>query len=167
MQTLYLVRHAKSDWNNPELNDIERPLNARGYRDARAMSNWLKKHKIIPDQIISSSAIRAMTTALIFSKNLNIDSSKIIINPKLYETTEKDYLKIIHSIDNRIKSVMLFAHNPTLTLLSNYLSKPFTENIPTCGIVGLRIKQNHWKDFDFQKAELFLYEYPKKSDGLF
>jgi phosphohistidine phosphatase len=167
MQTLYLVRHAKSDWNNTELLDIERPLNARGYRDAHFMSNWLKKQKIIPELFISSNAIRAISTALIFSKNLEMDSSKIMIEPKLYETNEKQYLKLIHAIDNKVKTAIIFAHNPTLTLLANYLAKPFTENIPTCGIVGLRINNNHWKGFDFQKAELFLYEYPKKSNYLF
>jgi len=166
MQTLYLVRHAKSDWNNPELLDIERPLNAKGYRDAHTMSNWLKNQKIIPKLLISSNAIRAISTALIFSKNLETDSSKISIEPNLYETNEKEYLKIIHSVDDTIKSVILFAHNPTLTLLANYLAKPFADTISTCGIVGLRIKSNHWKDFDFQKAELFLYEYPKKVSSL-
>lgn len=163
MKTLYLVRHAKSDWDNAELLDIERPLNKRGYRDAHTISIWLKNQKIIPELLISSNAIRAISTALIFSRNLKTDSSKIIIAPNLYETNEKEYLKIIQSIDNSKKSAMLFAHNPTLTLLANYLTMPFTDNIPTCAVVGLKIKSNTWKDFEQEKAELFLFEYPKKN----
>ena len=80
MKTLYLIRHAKSDRSIGELSDIDRPLNQRGYNDAHKMSLILKDKKIIPDLIISSPAIRALSTALIFCRNLNIDPKTIEIN---------------------------------------------------------------------------------------
>ena len=163
MKTLYLVRHAKSDWANETLADIDRPLNNRGYNDAHKMSSLLKQNKNIPELIISSPATRAISTALIFSRNLNYDVSKIEIKSDLYEKQYSDYLSLIHNINSSINSVMIFAHNPNITELSNFLTKAFTNNIPTCGIVGLRTKGDNWTTFDFQSAELFLYEFPKKN----
>lgn len=162
MKTLFLVRHAKSEWANENLTDIDRPLNARGYRDAHFMSEQLKKNKLVPEQIISSPAIRATSTALIFARNLDYDCENIQLKKMLYETTEKEYLKIISATDNSRRSLMLFAHNPTLTVLANSLTKPFTENIPTCGIVGIQFKINDWKEIMTAQGELFLYDFPKK-----
>lgn len=162
MKTLFLVRHAKSEWANENLTDIDRPLNARGYRDAHFMSEQLKKNKLVPERIISSPAIRATITALIFARNLDYDSENIHLKKMLYETTEKEYLKIISETENSKRSLMLFAHNPTLTVLANSLTKPFTENIPTCGIVGIQFKINDWKEIMTAQGELFLYDFPKK-----
>ncbi|MBK7182342.1 MAG: histidine phosphatase family protein [Bacteroidetes bacterium] len=162
MKTLFLVRHAKSEWANENLADIDRPLNARGYKDAHFMSEQMKKNKLIPDLMIASPAIRATSTALIFARNLNYDCAAIRLKKMLYETTEKEYLKIISETENSKNSLMLFAHNPTLTMLSNRLTKPFTENIPTCGIVGIRFKINEWKEIMTATGELFLYDFPKK-----
>ncbi len=162
MKTLFLVRHAKSEWANENLADIDRPLNARGYRDAHFMSEQLKKNKLVPEQIVSSPAIRATSTALIFARNLDYDCAHIQLKKMLYETTEKEYLKIISETENAKRSLMLFAHNPTLTVLANRLTKPFTENIPTCGIVGIQFKINDWKEIMTAQGELFLYDFPKK-----
>ncbi|MBL7884638.1 MAG: histidine phosphatase family protein [Bacteroidia bacterium] len=162
MKTLFLVRHAKSEWANENLMDIDRPLNARGYKDAHFMSEQMKKHKLIPDLIVSSAAIRAISTALIFSRHLNYNPSEIHVHSNLYETTEKEYLKIISESTNTKNSLMLFAHNPTLTMLANRLTTPFTENIPTCGIVGVRFKIKEWKEITGATGELFLYDFPKK-----
>lgn len=162
MKTLFLVRHAKSEWANETLADIDRPLNARGYKDAHFMSEQLKKNKLMPDLMIASPAIRATSTALIFARNLNYDCAAIQLKKMLYETTEKEYLKIISETDNSKNSLMLFAHNPTLTMLSNRLTKPFTENIPTCGIVGIQFKIKDWKEIVNATGELFVYDFPKK-----
>ena len=112
MKKIFLIRHAKSDWNNPEIKDIERPLNDRGYSNANQMS---KGFKTIPDLIVSSPAIRAISTALIFAGNLNYDPNKIQIRKELYETSVKDYLSVIHQLDDQYNTMMLFAHNPTIS----------------------------------------------------
>lgn len=162
MKTLFLVRHAKSEWANENLLDIDRPLNARGYRDAHFMSKQLKKNNLIPEQIITSPAIRATSTALIFARNLNYDCTNIVLDKMLYETSEKEYLKHISTTNNSINSLMVFAHNPTLTILANGLTKAFTENVPTCGIVGIRFKIKEWKEIKTSSGDLFLYDFPKK-----
>lgn len=164
MKTLFLVRHAKSEWANESLSDIDRPLNARGYKDAHFMSGQMKKNKLIPEQIITSPAIRATSTALIFARNLDYDYATIQIKKMLYETSVKEYLSVISETENSKNSLMLFAHNPTLTLLANSLTKPFTENIPTCGIVGIQFKIKDWNEVLTTGGELFLYDFPKKLD---
>jgi phosphohistidine phosphatase len=161
MKTLYLVRHAKSD-HVGNLLDIDRPLNTRGYDDAHFMSKLMRKNKFVPDVIISSPAIRAITSALIFCRNFNLDPQKIILNTNLYETSVKDYTRIIEETDNQFKKIMLFAHNPTISEFANSLIPVFNENIPTCGIIGIKSSVIEWKTFTKTKNELFLFDYPKK-----
>ena len=166
MKSIYLVRHAKSDWGYEGLADIDRPLNKRGCHDAHMMSNLMKSKKILPDLIITSPAVRAISTALIFCLNFNLLPSTIIIEPNLYDTDIKQYFEIIAKIENSHNNIMLFGHNPIITELANSLTIPFTENIPTCGIVGIcqSMKIDHWRGFKDTLAELTLYDYPKNQN---
>lgn len=162
MKTLYLVRHAKSDWENSELLDIDRPLNERGYSDALRMSQFLKENKVSPDVIITSPAIRAISTALIFTRNLDYNTSEIIIQPDLYESNLKKYLSCISKIDEKYKSAMLFAHNPFISETANTLTDAFNNEMPTCAVVGISFDEcNDWRDVAKNKGKLELYEFPK------
>lgn len=164
MKTLYLVRHAKSDWENENISDMNRPLNERGYKDAQAMSLKLTDSIAAPDLIITSPAIRAITTCLIFAGAFNIDPKKIIIESSLYETPIKEYLKLIHSMDKKNQTVMIFAHNPTITELANTLAKPFTDNMPTCGVAGISFNLDKWDEIKKNTGELTLFNFPKNQD---
>lgn len=161
MKTLYLIRHAKSDWAIEHLSDIDRPLNARGYSDAQKMSTVLKQKNILPDFIISSPAVRAFSTALIFCRNLNHDPKKILLDKNLYDTNVKDYLNSISKIDDRHQTVFLFGHNPTITNTANTLTTSITEEMPTCCIAGIQSNQSHWKEFDKKSNALIYYDFPK------
>jgi phosphohistidine phosphatase len=162
MKTIYLVRHAKSDWNHDGLPDIDRPLNARGYRDADTMSKLMKEKKVMPDLIISSPAIRAISTALIFCRNFDFNYSDIVINSDLYESTVKDYQHVVAHYDNRFKDIMLFGHNPVITNFANSLTTSFSDSMPTCAIAGIRaVNCNSWKEFTDSSAELILFDMPK------
>ena len=77
MKTLYLVRHAKSSWKYPNLDDFERPLNKRGRKNAPFMGRILKKLKAVPDLVISSPANRAATTARIIADMIDYPLEKI------------------------------------------------------------------------------------------
>ena len=162
MLTIYLVRHAKSDWANGNIADIDRPLNDRGYRDAHFMGKLLKDKKINPDCIISSPAIRAISTALIFARNLNYDSKNILLEKPLYDSASKEYKAVVSKIKDENVVVILFGHNPTITNFANSLSSAAVEDLPTCAIVGIRFKTNSWKNISEIKGELFLFEFPKK-----
>ena len=157
MKQLFLIRHAKSDWTNPELKDIERYLNERGYSNANMMA---AKFNYKPDLIITSPAIRAISTALIFARNLNYNANNICIKQELYETSVKDYLAVINSIDNSYHTVLLFAHNPTISDLAQHLTQALPMELPTCAIAGISFDVSDWKKV--KQGELFLFDYPKK-----
>ena len=163
MKTLYLVRHAKSDKNDMDLEDIDRPLNSRGYREAHMMGRSLDENKLLPDLIISSPAIRALTTALIFCRNFKMDPSEISINADLYETSVKQYLQVIKQTPDAINSVMLFAHNPTISDLMSAFIAPPTDTLPTCAVIGIQFPSDltEWKKIDTAKGKLVLYDFPK------
>jgi phosphohistidine phosphatase len=161
MKTLYLIRHAKSDWAIEHLSDIDRPLNSRGYADTQKMSLVIKEKNIFPDYVISSPAIRAISTALIFCRNLNYDPKKILINKNLYDTSVKDYMNCISKIDNKHNVVFLFGHNPIITNTANALTKSITEEMSTCCIAGIQSKQLNWNEFNTPDNSLIYYDFPK------
>jgi phosphohistidine phosphatase len=157
MFNLFLVRHAKSDRSSGNIADIDRPLNDRGYHDAYHMSGLLKEKGISPDLIISSSAIRAASTAFIFSRTFSYAPGKIVFTEDLYETSVKAYISVITKKAGKFSNIFLFAHNPIITDLCNTLSTKFIENMPTCAVAGIRLS----RDLKKGKGELFLYDFPK------
>jgi len=160
MKTLFLIRHAKSDWENALLKDIERPLNERGYTAANLMSARLEA---TPDLIVTSPAVRAASTALIFARNLNYDPNAILIKKELYDTSVREYLSVIQQIDNRFETVLLFAHNPTISDTADYLCKGLPMEMPTCAVAGIRFDVENWSKCKTKSGDLFLFDYPKKN----
>ena len=84
MKRLYLVRHAKSSWKDPDLDDFDRPLNKRGKRDAPLMGQKLRQADVRPDLIVSSPAKRAAKTAKIMAGQIEYPVKKIIWDESLY-----------------------------------------------------------------------------------
>jgi phosphohistidine phosphatase len=160
MKSLYLARHAKSSWKHPELSDIERPLNKRGKRDAPYIGNLLKEKDVKPDILISSPAVRARKTALVIAEIIDYPKSKILIDDNIYESSSIELINIIKGFDDKYNSVMMFGHNPGFTMLNNYLTDSFIDNIPTCGVVGIRFNSS-WKKIDSDAGKAFLFIYPK------
>src|SRR5690242_21738198 len=118
MKTLFLIRHAKSSWDDTALPDKDRPLNDRGKRDAPKMGKRLAKRDVKPDLILSSPAKRALTTAKIIAKKLEYKFTDIVVNDRLYAGAAHDLLNVIHRLGDRPKRVILFGHNPELTELA-------------------------------------------------
>jgi phosphohistidine phosphatase len=162
LKKLYLVRHAKSSWKNPELNDYERPLNKRGKRDAPFMGNLINEKGITPDLIISSTAKRAYETAKYFAGEMKYPLEKIKTDKNLYEAGVNDILSVLSKTESNIETLMLFSHNPGLTDFSNFISNERIENIPTSAVVSLKLNVKHWKEIGEQSCELEFFEYPKR-----
>lgn len=160
MKTIYLARHAKSFWGDQSISDFDRPLNKRGKRDAPFMGKVLKDKKVIPDLIISSPAKRAKKTAVEISKKLGYQEKKIFFIEELYEASFNTILKILKKTDEKINTVILFGHNPGLTLLNNLISDNYLDNIPTCGIVALQFDLK-WSELDKNTCKYLFFEYPK------
>ena len=164
MKTLYLVRHAKSSWDDLDLTDIERPLNERGKKDVPRMGKRLKEKKIFPDIMLSSPATRALETCKVIAKTLGFAEGKIKTDKRLYHADEDQLLKIIQGIKDQNDDeelVMIFGHNPGLTVFANLLLKEHIENIPTCGVVGSVVSVKSWKETKFGSGEMKFFDFPK------
>lgn len=161
-KTLILVRHAKSSWKDTTLNDIQRPLNKRGNRDAPKIGQYMVKNKIQPEVIFSSPGLRALTTARLISLKIDIKPTDIIINEKIYTFDSEDLLNVIKALKDKYEKVMIVAHNPAITDLVNYLSGSKIDNVPTCGVAVLKFPINSWKKASKNKAKLDSFDYPKK-----
>lgn len=162
-RTLYLVRHAKSSWDDPSLDDFERPLNERGKRDAPRMAKRMKERDIVPDLLYSSPATRAIKTCKEFAKVLGIKTSAVNTDDQLYHASEETLLSRVHGLKDQLDTVMLFGHNPGLTDFANLLTGEQILNIPTAGVVGIRFKADRWRDVRAGTGKLLFFDFPKKN----
>ena len=144
MRTLYLIRHAKSSWDNPGLRDFNRPLNERGFREAPLMAQLLSSQGVRPDLLVSSPAKRALTTALFFAEQFGINENDVLREQDIYEAAPGEILRIISYLPDSARVVCLFGHNPTFTEVANLFSENFIDNVPTCGIVQIESDAEHW-----------------------
>ncbi|MFC1493801.1 histidine phosphatase family protein [Thermodesulfobacteriota bacterium] len=162
MKTLYLVRHAKSSWNYPKLDDFERPLNKRGRKSAPLMGEILKNLKVAPDLLISSPANRAAMTARIIADGINYPLEKIQYNEDLYLSGESILIHVIEHLEDAVKEAMLIGHNPGFTDLANYISDQRISNIPTCGVFCVDLNISSWAEIGKSCGKLIFFEFPKK-----
>ncbi|WP_210463244.1 MULTISPECIES: SixA phosphatase family protein [Rufibacter] len=162
MKTLYLLRHAKSSWKYEELSDHDRPLNKRGRTDAPLIGQELLEREIKLDLVVSSSAVRAITTASLVAKELNFAPDKIGVQEELYLISSEDLLIFVQSLPDEYNHVMVVGHNPAFTELANQLSPDKSiANIPTAGIVGLSFDCSHWGQISRDNAKLLFFDFPK------
>jgi len=162
MKTLYVVRHAKSSWEDPLLDDFSRPLNERGKKDAPLMGKRLKDKKILPDLIFASSARRTLATAKRIAEVLGYAEDKIKIDPALYHASPRTILSAIKNVKDKIDILMIVGHNPGLTEFVNELMNQHFDNIPTCGIVACTIEIDAWKKIKMGMGKIIFYDYPKR-----
>lgn len=162
MKTLSLMRHAKSSWKDPSLADHERPLNKRGKRDAPRMGKRLAQASICPDLIITSTAVRARTTAEKIAAEIGYPTAHIMMDESLYLAGMSGILELIHALGDANNHVMLFGHNPDLTELVNLLTDSHIDNVPTCGIVHIRFDTTSWSRVGTVRAQLIGFDYPKR-----
>lgn len=164
MKKVYLIRHAKSSWDDPELEDIDRPLNDRGRHDAPMMAKLLKARHVRADVMISSPAARALSTCVEFARALGFAESKILVVERLYHAEEKQLLSVIRELNtvSEPESVMLFGHNPGLTEFTNRLLDDTIENIPTCGVVAAELNIQSWREAHWGCGKREFFDFPKR-----
>jgi len=162
MKTLLLIRHAKSSWDDTALPDKDRPLNDRGRRDAPKMGERLAKRDVKPDLILSSPAVRALSTAQIVAEKLDYRRKDIVVTERLYAAEVDDLLDVIRQLGDELKCVMLFGHNPEFTELAHRLSGEIT-HMPTCAVAEFTFDVKSWSKIGRVKPAEVLLDYPKKS----
>lgn len=158
MKTLYLIRHAKSDWTH-DLPDFDRPLNDRGHRDAPKMAQFLKEQNFEIDLFVSSTAKRALTTCRYFSEVYENKNIKKVED--LYHASPKEFLETIYALDNNCTHVALFSHNNGISDFASSLTEN-SVNFPTCGIAVFEIHCDDWSEFDGADKKLLHFFAPKE-----
>jgi phosphohistidine phosphatase len=161
-KTLFLLRHAKSSWDDPSLDDIDRPLNKRGKRDAPEMGRRLAEYGVKPEIIVSSPALRAFKTAEKVSEGLGFEKKDILIDERVYSWDSDAVLNVINSLDDKYKSAMIVFHNPAITDLVNELSDARIDNVPTCGLATVSFDTDKWSAVKKGKGKLLSFDYPKR-----
>lgn len=119
---LLLLRHAKSDWRAETDIDFERPLTERGKSDVGKVARWMKAHKLFPDRIVSSPAIRTRATADIVTAVLDLPTDLIRWENDIYEATLEKLLTVINRHARGSRCLLLIGHNPGLDNLVTYLA---------------------------------------------
>ena len=162
MKTVYLLRHAKSSWKFEELSDHDRPLTKKGRNDAKLIGQELLERKTKLDLIISSSAVRAISTATLIAKELEYDPEKIAVQEELYQISADALLDFIQVLPEEYDQVMLVGHNPVFTELANHLTpEKSIANLPTAGVVAISFDCTYWGEASKENAKLLFFDFPK------
>ena len=161
LKQLLIIRHAKSSWATIGQNDFDRPLNERGFRDAPMMAERLLEKKIRIDTFISSPAKRAITTANCFAQVYQFNPQGIETLPKLYHAYSPVFYEVIDHIDDNIRTVAIFSHNPGITEFVNELTRTKIDDMPTCGIFALKANTDKWGSFRKAEKTFWFFDHPK------
>ena len=144
MKSLLVLRHAKSSWNDPALDDHERPLNDRGLRDAPRMGELVREYGLIPDVLLSSDAVRARLTAEAVADVAGC-TGEILLDPRLYMAGPADILSLLPSVRENAKTVMIVGHNPGLEQLVEQLTGK-RHDLPTAALAQIVLPIFQWRD---------------------
>lgn len=166
MKYLFLVRHAKSSWDQHGIPDKERPLNDRGQRDAPAMARRLLQKNIRPQFLVTSTARRAKQTCKHFAEVLGIQASHIMKTDMLYMAGSPEFREVIAQLPEAYDSVVLFAHNPGITVFANELTNARVDDMPTCAVFALKAHCLKWKDFEDAEKDFWFFDWPKNPAAL-
>ncbi len=160
MKRLYLLRHAKSSWDDPSLADFDRPLNGRGLKAAPFMGKLIADRKIRPEIILSSPAVRARQTAELFKKAAGL-KCQLRFEKDIYEASEADLRRVVSELEEEFVSVLLVGHQPGTGELIRFLTGESPE-IPTACFASISLKVDTWADIRNGSGKLDLILRPKE-----
>ena len=168
MRTLIFLRHAKSSWALPGINDFDRPLNERGNKAAPQMANWLASEGIKLDVIVCSSAKRTRETLAHMQPRLSQEVATIL-EPNLYLASSATLFECAAKLDDGYETAMLLAHNPglhdaalsSLTTASRRESGEMRSRFPTCACAIISLPIDRWSEITTDIGELNAYMTPK------
>ncbi|MCR2762412.1 histidine phosphatase family protein [Microbacterium sp. zg.B48] len=156
MIRLVLVRHAKSDWGDPDLDDHDRPLNDRGMRDAPRMARALAETGFRPELILSSTALRARTTAEAFGAAFDV---AVNLDPELYGAPARTLFE--KAAASGARQVIVVAHDPGMSALAASLSDDGIEHMPTCAVATFRWDAPDWDHVAPQEPDDWTFDTPR------
>lgn len=160
MRTLYITRHAKSSWSDPALDDFHRPLNDRGRRDAPFMARVFASRNEPVDLLVSSPAVRALSTARIFAEALG--GMSVSEERSLYLAELPALIKRVNTLPDTATRVMLVGHNPGLSELAEHLGDDDLGEVPTCAVLRIDLPIDHWNEAAMGLGTVVWYDHPKR-----
>ena len=162
---LILMRHAKSDWNNPDLEDFERPLNQRGTEAAKLIGQWLAAKNILPECVLCSSATRTRETCRIVTGQLCL-SANVHFSDRLYLASAETMFQSL-SLCSRSSPAMLIAHNPGTAILAHILAKhpaphPRFSDYPTAATTIIDFESDNWSEISAGTGKIVDFVVPRE-----
>ena len=152
MKTLFVLRHAKSSWDNPDWSDFERPLNSRGLDAARFIGNLIYERALAPQIIVSSPAKRAKQTAILVKEIAEI-SKPVVFDERIYEASPLTLFNLIREFDEKYNSVLIVGHNPGFENLVRVLTGEPVQ-MPTAALARINIESEIWSAIEAGMGEL-------------
>ena len=170
MKHLYLLRHAKSDWDEP-VSDHDRPLSSRGHRSGDLIASYLRAQSVRPELILCSSAARTRATLAHLLPVLG-DETAINVERDLYGAAATEMLARIRNVDDAVESVMVIAHNPGTEGLASTLADSgdkaararMAAKYPTAGLATFEFGGS-WRDLGPGRARLTGFVVPRDLEG--
>jgi phosphohistidine phosphatase len=160
MKTLLILRHAKSSWKHLELVDHDRPLNKRGKRDAPYMGKLLRYKNLIPDMILSSTAMRALSTAEAVAKVCGY-KGEITLTSSFYQAGPEAYMEVLRRISDDCRIVLVVGHNPGLEELIEMLTGE-VRPMQTCTLSQVNLFIRRWEALNSDtKGKLIMVLQPR------
>ena len=166
MKHLTLVRHAKSSWSSGATADFDRPLNARGKRTAPQIARHLAEVVgLRPDHVVSSPALRAITTAHIIAPALGVEAPGVVEKMAIYDAALQPLVYTVQELPSSSKNAMLFGHMPGVQELAHFLiGDDAIDHYPTCGVALLELSITNWNEAKQGCGTLIDFVYPKMLD---
>lgn len=164
MLSLTLIRHAKAEPARDGQEDWDRPLDARGVLDAPEMAQRLKAATAKPDKVLTSPAVRALTTANLIVRELGVSPSKVLQDDRLYLASPKAMLSVVHELGGTAKHLVVVGHNPGITEFADQLSAERSiDNMPTCAVYRLDFDIASWSELAWDSGVNAEFDYPKRA----
>ena len=161
MKEIYVLRHAKSSWDNSNLSDFERPLADRGISDAKKMSKFLKDMNIKIDKVLCSNAIRAKETFDLTADGFNFEIDKATYLEKLYFGDTTTIIQDLKELDESLNNILIVGHNPTLHYLVEILTNESINRFTTCNLATIS-HDGEWISLNSQQCSLKSLIRPKE-----
>lgn len=150
-KSLFLLRHAKASAGGILIADEDRPLADLGVKDAKKLGSRLLKKSYDFDLILTSPAIRTITTAQLVANRLGYKQKHIVVDKHLYGANVEDLLIAIAKIPKKVDSLMIVGHNPSISNLACHLAGEAV-SMPTCALVELIFEMKDWGQIVSSKA---------------
>lgn len=158
---LFLVRHAKSSWDNSMLKDYERPLLNSGIERTGRVVQFLKSSAHRPDLIIASHAVRALETAKLLASGLDYPNHEILIESGIYYADADGLYDLVLALPDSKDAVMLVGHNPSMTQFANMFLDQKIDYLPTTGVACIGFESDDWAGIALAERRVIFFVTPK------